>query len=149
MREIKFRAWDKDGKEMIEANDFYQKADPKISGNGLHLSDFLGINKDGTIGKEHENIVLMQYTGLKDKNGKEIYEGDIVEFTVFDCFDNDTQYKGCIVWAGTRFMIWSKPDYEFYGSDGGFDLDWAELQDDEFEVIGNIYENPELVERKL
>lgn len=129
MREIKFRAWDKDGKEMIEANGFYQKADPKISGNGLHLSDFLGINKDGTIGKEHENIVLMQYTGLKDKNGVEIYEGDLLENNGNK--PAEVRFKnGCYFAGNYNTELWT-----FAGGNK--------------EVIGNIYENPELVERKL
>jgi uncharacterized phage protein (TIGR01671 family) len=90
-------------------------------------------------------IPIMQFTGLKDKNGKEIYEGDILDFSVFDYNDHDTQYKGCIVYDGSRFMIWNKPDDEFYGPDGGFDLDWIIGQDDEAEVIGNIHENPDLI----
>ena len=87
----------------------------------------------------------MQFTGLLGKQGKEIYEGDILDFSVFDYNGRDTQHKGCVVYDGSRFMVWKKLDDEFYGSDGGFDLDWLLSQNNEAEVIGNIWENPGLI----
>lgn len=89
-----------------------------------------------------------QYTGLTDKNDVKIFEGDICDFTVFDYLDNDTQYRGVVIYAGSRFMLWKSEDNEYYGADGGFDLDWVVAQDDEFEIIGNIHDNPELLEEK-
>lgn len=86
-----------------------------------------------------------QYTGLTDKNGVKIFEGDICDFTVFDCLDNDTQYRSVVVYSGSRFMLWKSVDNEYYGADGGFDLDEVVTQDDEFEIIGNIQDNPELL----
>jgi len=85
-------------------------------------------------------MIPLQSTGLTAE--KEVFAGDKLAFTVFDCFDNDTQYEGYVVWSGSRFMLWNKPDDEFYGDDGGFDLDWVLNQDYEAKVIGNIYENP-------
>jgi len=126
MREIKFRAWDKDGEEMIAPNEFYQKADPKIRGNGLGLSDFFGINKDGTIGKEHEHIVFMQFTGLKDKNGKEIYEGDRV---IHD------QYPEPLI------VQW---DYDQWGLFDGI-CNEASITEEYVEVIDNIFEPRKLI----
>lgn len=87
-----------------------------------------------------------EHTGLKDKNGKEIYKGDIISFAVFDYNDIDTHYTGVVKWCGSRFMIWHNNDSEYYGTDGGFDLDWVLAQYDETEVIGNIHDNPELLE---
>jgi uncharacterized phage protein (TIGR01671 family) len=86
-----------------------------------------------------------QYTGLKDKNGKEIYEGDIVEFTWFDYVGSDTQFKGLVKYRSGLYEIWKNDKTEFFGSDGAFILNHVWLQDEEFEVIGNIYENPELL----
>ena len=67
---------------------------------------------------------LMQYTGLKDKNGKEIYEGDIVS--------NNLKEQGIVKWKGIGF-------------DWGDDFSKGKGDTDEIEVIGNIYENPELL----
>lgn len=114
---FKFRAWDPQKQKMIYLD------------SGARFCDLWTCDR-----------IPMQCTGLKDKNGKLIYEGDKVSFTVFDCFDSDIQYKGCAVWSGSRFMIWNKPDNEFYGADGGFDLDWVLQQDCDFEIVGNIYE---------
>ncbi len=89
-----------------------------------------------------------QYTGLTDKNGVKIFEGDICDFSVFDFNDHDTQYRGIVVYSGSRFMLWKSVKSEYYGADGGFDLDWVIGQDDEFEVIGNIHDNPELLKEE-
>lgn len=126
-REIKFRAWVSEEGVMVD-NDY-------LKDNSYEdILEFFG--KEG---------LLMQFTGLHDKNGKELYEGDIVSFSIFDHNGSDTQYKGVVRWKNAMFEIWHDTKSEYYGSDGGFVLAWAHSQDDEFEVIGNIYENPELL----
>lgn len=69
MREIKFRAWDKEKKDWVKYFDYL------INHNGEILMLFEG---DWEVVKS-ERYILMQFTGLKDKNGKEIYEGDIIQ----------------------------------------------------------------------
>jgi len=87
-----------------------------------------------------------QFTELHDTSGKEIYEGDIVSFSIFDHNGSDKRYKGVVRWGRAMFEIWHDIESEYYGSDGGFVLAWAHFQDDEFEVIGNIHDNPELLQ---
>lgn len=120
MREIKFRAWDKAGeyfKPLDDDGDYYFRDD----GDGLCLYDKWG---------ECKNTVLMQFTGLKDKNGKEIYEGDIIKtltgltYEVFWC-------EGMVSF---RLANKSTPANGYMYSTSTYD-----------EVIGNIYENPELI----
>ncbi|RKW61917.1 MAG: hypothetical protein D8H98_04445 [Prevotella sp.] len=104
-----------------------------------HTAEHLVLNAKGD---SVEVVHLCQYTGLKDKNGKEIYEGDILSFTVFDAFGGDRQYRGTVRYCGSRFMIWLSLDGEVC-----LDLDWVIEQDDELEIIGNIYDNPELIKQ--
>lgn len=87
---------------------------------------------------------LGSYSGMNvPKNNQKIFEGDICSFTVFEYDGSDKQYQGVVVRSGSRYMLWHDKDNEYYGSDGGFDLDWVISQDDEFEIIGNITDNPE------
>lgn len=133
MREIKFRAWIKAKKEMqtIDFLDFRYK---KI---GLNNEEYL---------KEFSNCELMQYTGLKDKKGKEIYEGDIVA----DILDGEILMVGDIQFdCGTFGVEWVdfKKNKSMVGA-WGQKHNLRRLDDDivdRIEVIGNIYENEELL----
>jgi len=125
MREIKFRAWNKDDNEILSWNDLLEQ------GYELHELDSNG---------KYAHI-FMQYTGLKDKNGKEIYEGDVVEVDSFYesiphyPTDNETDNLiGIVKYINGAFEADSVPLYVLY-----------ETGQPEIEVIGNIHENPELL----
>lgn len=141
MRRIDFRAWDKVGNRMYN---------PHIN------NTYMGL-------KVEPYSDLMQYTGLKDKNGKEIFEGDIVELTP-GTTDKKCRWQGVIsridtfnpscpnlYFMGTRINF--KGDFKYgieevdegnwYGYSSRDDLSFR--RDGEFEVIGNIYENPDLL----
>lgn len=97
---------------------------------------------------EDNEYVLMQYTGIKDKNGKEIYEGDIVQFCWFNQRQEETHITSVIKFAEGMWQIWTKINTPFFGLDEAYSLYNGAEQDDEIEVIGNIYENPELITKK-
>jgi uncharacterized phage protein (TIGR01671 family) len=86
---------------------------------------------------------LMQFTGLKDKNGKEIYEGDIVENKEGDMTVIEYGFQEVDAFVGVGFNLWpfqDAPDYK-----GIHDASESALR--QYKVIGNIYENPELVNK--
>jgi uncharacterized phage protein (TIGR01671 family) len=134
MRNIRFRAWDKKGRfDMADVLiiDFHEKY--------VIVND--GWNKDPETGEEDcvanfDEIELMQFTGLKDKNGKEVYEGDILWYRT-DHTDKERRpnwhgnsRKKVVEWVSSKKKI-------------GFNF----CQSNNYEVIGNIYSNPELLEK--
>ena len=90
---------------------------------------------------EFDEITLMQSTGLFDRNGKEIFEGDIVQFE--DCY-TETDF----LYVNTGIVEWSQGSFTITKRDS---VEMGDLLDGEFldvTIIGNVYENPELLEEK-
>jgi len=114
MRELKFRAWDKERKQF---NTF------ELDNDAGFYNIFYRAEKSKYAKKDSD---WMQYTNLKDKNGKEIYEGDIIK---------EIDHNLTIEWINNGF--WCK------GGDGSNIMPSEECR----EIIGNIYENPELLEK--
>lgn len=116
MRDIKFRAWDKKEKKMYEVFSIDFDLQHLLCGQDVTL--------------HFDEAVLVQYTGLKDKNGKEIYEGDIIK-TVQGNFEVKWQDR-----TG-QWLLWKDLTGWGYFQDRKFDI--------VFEVIGNVWENPNLL----
>ena len=123
----KFRAWDKRFSEFVE--DFFVSEDGKIYKKSTNTGYGIAISRETS-----DKVILMQSTGLKDKNGKEVFVGDIIKCT-----------RGCLhevyiekEYGGTYFggmpAVYLKDLREGYA--------WTEHE----EIIGNIYENRELLE---
>jgi len=146
MRPIKFRAWDVCGKKMLPVTKINWLShavwtDPQSCHGDIPMC--LGC------------CILMQYTGLKDKNGKEIYEGDIVNITIrenigtFNVPDDiianggytgrDDVFEGEVIFQDFGFGVNDKENGVIF---------LQPMEDTFFEVIGNIYENPELLNTK-
>lgn len=139
MRIIKYRAWRTDEKYMVTSDVGALTALRNCYGNkGLaEQAGFSNIDNQ----PNPDKFILMQYTGRKDINDKEIFEGDIVSFD--DCTSTESGYceRGCI-----GVVEWCNETVSFEVSNRLSAESYEVL--DECVVIGNIYENPELLEGK-
>lgn len=124
-RPIKFRAWD--GERMLRMNQQYGREDQKQICDDSWTRFWEALYRL----QEDKTITLMQFTGLTDKNGKEIYEGDIL--------------KQPYIWEPNLVVEWQD---ELGDAGATYGCGWPIADGKYAEIIGNIYENPELLTGK-
>lgn len=135
---IKFRAWDKRENTMRDVAVLHFTKGGKV--NSIEYWKTPSELKSYHV----RNLILMQSTGLKDKNGAEIFEGDIVQSTWYDVDNNPYKKKGEITYVGAQYVIVYDSQFDVETGEITYDahnLTYAE----DAEVIGNIYEQPELL----
>ncbi|MGI9118453.1 MAG: YopX family protein [Minisyncoccia bacterium] len=116
-REIKFRAWD--GLKMID--------NPKIGA----MEGVYNYSINNEFANPEDNTVFMQYTGLHDKNGKEIFEGDVAEIC-------NSEYR-------VMECIYEAPCFYWKSENDSYSGEW---KGEDVKVIGNVQSNPELLEQQ-
>jgi hypothetical protein len=105
-----------------------------------HLHEIPGIKEKCDVWGMLPLVHVRQFTGFKDKNDVEIYDGYELSYTLFDHNDNDKQYTGVVKWFGSGFVVTQIPDDQGNG-EYGIELFWIHNQDCEIKVIENIHEN--------
>lgn len=138
-RIIKFRCWDLVNGKVALLDSLHFNPDLTISGVGISFPAKTGFIKEHR--EQGDDLILMQFTGLLDKNGKEIYEGDVVR-----------SYCGQ---GEVKFGEYMAGGQDYYASGAyGFFIQRSESEDDtetlgQCEIIGNVYENPTLISHPL
>jgi len=134
MRELKFRIWDKADQEWTSYPPFFSSAHGKIF-------EFFPSKYQA------ENLVIQQFTGLTDKNGKEIYEGDIIEVELYEKWSSEEPFKAIhvVFYNSNRGAFVHAKDPKTFPS--GMVFDPYTFDPMPCEVIGNIFETPELLKQ--
>lgn len=128
MKDIKLRAWRKNNKEWINPTLF------AVVGSGVVL-----LYRDGRWKTAYEGIEIARFTGLKGKDGKDIYEGDIVSVDVDQMLGGTEEGIGVVQWNDDGNWAIDFPQH-------GTILLVAAFLDGGFEILGNEWENPDIVD---
>lgn len=128
-REIKFRAWNRHLGRMLK-DEFYVAHDGDVYQHESHPDHDLEVV---------DELILMQFTGLHDKNGKDIYEGDVIEMEE-PVMESDMIRCAVVFDEGSFSARWDRQSQTTF-----FPLSQCGIEDENVEIIGNIYENPDLL----
>ena len=142
MREIKFRAWDNQRKEFLSGGQILIAV--KSGRNPKENPQYLDVIKDASMYKAR--FELMQYTGFKDKNGREIYEGDVIEKNYKNMLTGDMVSEIYSVVFDEGIFIAKYEKSSPFGDTLLKFLVGGVNERISVKIIGNIYENPELLE---
>lgn len=134
MREIKFRAWDKEKEKMLTGMNQYGADEPDFNKAHSSAGAFTRLWEALARFAESDRFILMQYTGLKDKNGKELYEGDVVKWNAVN-----TNFISTIEWwkGRDRWII----------RNNKYDIGALMVAHKKCEIIGNIYQDKHLLDK--
>ena len=139
-RDFKFKIWDLKEKRFIinKEDDIGLRDIQGITDDSIKESLNIQIDwENGSFKIDNPNYLLLQYTGLKDKNGREIYEGDIL-----NCFfSEDVSFKTTVIYTGDKYYGFSMFD---------FDYNVIPLKNQEnvtIEIIGSVYKDEDFFEK--
>lgn len=129
MREIKFRVWDNGLMKKFVRIPFYLNCEGYVyKDNDPHGVDMSGKRSVSPM----QNVIAMQFTGLKDKNGKEVYEGDLITWPHLNNLE-------------TCEVYYNESEFAFVARPINKNIELESWLDSTCKVIGNVFENPDLI----
>lgn len=138
MRILKFRAWDEKHKQWLKGFDYpYRHSGLWLNTENGKLTHITEGGDNDIVYTPHKNIILSQFTGLTDKNGVDIYEGDIGYWMDNNPYDGEFEIKAP--------MVWQQNNAQFRFDTSNFPPQYKKVREEDIEIIGNIYEHPNLL----